>query len=62
MVCIILVVALVFRVRYDFKVVVKSELEAKEYNEMVREGKQWVKSDVPKTILQMKWIKKKDNI
>ena len=42
----ILIVALVFRVRYDFKVVVESELEAKEYNEMVYKGKRWVNSGV----------------
>jgi hypothetical protein len=55
----ILIVALVFRVRYDFKVVVESELEAKEYNEMVYKGKRWVGSGVKKVILQMKWTKKK---
>lgn len=55
----ILIVALVFRVRYDFKVVVESELEAKEYNEMIYKGKSWVSSGVKRVILQMKWIKKK---
>ncbi|MBA7640575.1 hypothetical protein ES703_48245 [subsurface metagenome] len=54
-----LIVALVFRIRYDFKVVVESELEAKEYNEMVYKGKRWVNSGAKKVILQMKWIRKK---
>ena len=55
----ILIVALVFRARYDFKVVVESELEAKEYDEMVYKGKRWVNSGVKRVILQMKWMKKK---
>ena len=55
----ILIVALVFRVRYDFKVVVESELEVKEYNEMVYKGKRWIGSGVKRVILEMKWIKKK---
>jgi len=55
----ILIVALVFRARYDFKVVVESKLEAKEYDEMVYKGKRWVNSDVKRVILQMKWMKKK---
>ena len=50
---------MVFRVRYDFKVVVESELEAKEYNEMVYKGKRWVGSGVKRVILEMRWIKKK---
>lgn len=56
--CVIILVTLVFRVRYYYKIVIQSELEAKEYNEMIYKGKRWVKSGAPKTILQMKWIKK----
>lgn len=55
----ILIVALVFRARYDFKVVVESELEGKEYDEMMYKGKRWVNSGVKRVILQMKWMKKK---
>ncbi|HUV57074.1 MAG TPA: hypothetical protein VMV84_07570 [Dehalococcoidales bacterium] len=55
----ILIVALIFRARYDFKVVVESELEAKEYDEMIREGKRWVGIGVKKVILQIRWTKKK---
>jgi len=56
---ILLIVALVFRVKYDFKIVVESELEAKEYGEMVYKGKKWVNSGIEKVILEMRWIKKK---
>lgn len=54
----ILIVGLVFRVRYDLKVIIENELEAKEYNEMVYRGKRWVGSGVKRVILQMKWVKK----
>jgi len=54
-----LIVALIFYMKYDFKVVVESELEAKEYNEMVYKGKRWVGSSVKRVILEMRWIKKK---
>ena len=55
---VILLVTLVFRVRYYYKIVIESQLEAKEYNEMIYKGKRWLKSGVPKTILQIKWTKK----
>ncbi len=55
----ILIVSLVFRLKYDVKIVVENELEGKEYNEMVYKGKSWVGSDMRKVILNMRWIKKK---
>ena len=56
---IVLIATLVFRAKYDFKIVVESELEAKKYNEMVYRGKKWVGSGIKKVILEMKWMKKK---
>ena len=55
----ILVVALVFDVKYDFKVVGESEVEAKEYKERLFTGKKWNSSGVEKVILEMRWVKKK---
>ena len=53
-----LIAALVFSMKYDLKVTVENELEAKEYREMVSRGRRWVGSGVDKVILRMKWKKK----
>ncbi len=55
----ILIVAFVFSVKYDSKIVVENELEAKKYSEMVSSGKTWVGSGVNRVILKTKWVKKK---
>jgi hypothetical protein len=55
----ILIVALVFYVKYRFKVVIESEVEAKEYGERVVIGKRWNSSGVKGMILEMRWVKKK---
>lgn len=55
----IVIVALVFYVKYDFTVVIESEVEAKEYKERLFKGKRWSNSGVEKVILEMRWVKKK---
>ena len=55
----ILIVALVFFIKYRYKIVVESEVEAKEYKERLFTGKKWNSSGVEKVILEMRWAKKK---
>jgi hypothetical protein len=55
----ILIVTLVFYVKYRFKVVIESEIEAKEYGERLVTGRRWHGSSVKGVILEMRWIKKK---
>jgi len=55
----ILIVALIFYVKYDSRVVIRSEVEAKEYKERLLRGKKWNSSGLEKVILEMRWVKKK---
>ena len=54
----ILIVALIFYVKYDSKVVIRSEVEAKEYKERLLRGKKWSSSGLEKVILEMRCVKK----
>jgi hypothetical protein len=53
------ITALVFYMKYNFKVVIETEVEAKEYKERLFAGKTWHNSGVQGVILQVKWVKKK---
>jgi len=55
----LLIVALIFYLKYRFKVVVESEVEAKEYKERLFKGKRWNSSGVRGVILEMRWVEKK---